>query len=405
MNSITEQHSAAAASVAPLPWQGAVWQQLCASLQHNRLHHALLFVGEEGIGKTAFADAWAQRLLCQETPTSVANGCGHCKSCQLFEAGNHVDFVTIAPQAGSAQIKIDQVRALSGFVYAKPQIASRRVVMITPADMLNMAASNALLKCLEEPVTSTFFLLVTAQLNSLLPTVRSRCYRQIFQMPDWTESTGWLREQAALTRFTQDELTEALQVARGAPLKAAQLLERDQLSHYLTARHSFYSLLLGTSQLGTSQDGVVSLAEAWSSDDLTQSLRWLATWSHEAVSHLMATTVALQTRGLSHCFSPSGEHTLLATALLEVGFNHAPHQLLLQWIDREMRRLSRVSEEYDVRMILDWCRVHAEAIFYFYQHVIELLAQIRTGANPNKQVTLEALLLRWQALVDARQEE
>ena len=169
------------------------WIQIQADLAADRLSHALLLCGPAGIGKLKFSEALASSLLCDH-PLADGQACGVCTSCVWHASGNHPDYRRIRPEAfeesafdieeGSAsgskterkkseQIRIDQVRALESFI----QVGShrkRRVILIEPAEAMNEATANALLKSLEEPPPGVHFLLVSHSPERLLPTVRSR---------------------------------------------------------------------------------------------------------------------------------------------------------------------------------------------------------------------------------------
>lgn len=179
-----------------LPWSDSIAQSLWDD--PGRLHHALLLTGPEGIGKGAFAEAMAARLLC-EKPTDH-HACETCDACRWYAAGNHPDYRKItleilddesegAPtardkkKAPPTQIRIEQIRALEDFVFVGSHRQGRRVIVIDPADALNQAASNSLLKVLEEPPSSVYFLLVSSNPRRLIPTLRSRCRHLVLGLP------------------------------------------------------------------------------------------------------------------------------------------------------------------------------------------------------------------------------
>lgn len=201
------------------PWQSSAWLQLQQLRQ--RLPHAILFHGPEGIGKTMFAERFAQSLLCQ---SSLADGqpCNACDSCGWFAQYSHPDYRRVRPEAledepgaegeegaeagdgkksgktakaPSKEIKIDQVRALADFMNISTHRQGMRVILLYPAEALNTAAANALLKTLEEPPPHTMFLLVSNSLDRLLPTILSRCRKFALAMPSAEQSLAWLREQ------------------------------------------------------------------------------------------------------------------------------------------------------------------------------------------------------------------
>jgi DNA polymerase III subunit delta' len=152
------------------------------ALQSEQMPHALLFIGNEGVGKGTTAVALAQALNCQDRQPDQ-DSCGHCPSCRMFAAGSHPDLWRIKPEnteAAQPQIKIEQIRELRRQVGFRPLVGSWRVVLLKPAEAMNEAAANALLKTLEEPPEGNVFILTAIGERDLLPTIVSRCRRLSF---------------------------------------------------------------------------------------------------------------------------------------------------------------------------------------------------------------------------------
>ena len=202
-----------------LPWQQTVWAQLRA--RHPRWPHALLLSGASGTGKRHFAGVLVAWLLCAQREEDRA--CGECSSCQWLQAGTHPAFYRLSPQTDakgrtSKVIKIDQVRELQGFVQ---QTQSHwRVVLVDPAERLNPAAANALLKTLEEPGEQVLFVLVSDQLMQLPATVRSRVQRIELGRVDASAAQAHVQAQLGVDEATAQRL---LRVSAGAPLRAMAL--------------------------------------------------------------------------------------------------------------------------------------------------------------------------------------
>ncbi len=225
------------------PWQTNDWQRL----QQLRAHwpHALLLHGEAGIGKFRFAQHLAQGLLC-ETPAPNGEPCGTCAACRWFAQGNHPDYRVVLPEilAGlaiggdgaadmpaekadgeegkktrqpSKEVKIEQVRALLDFCTLGSHRGGARVVVVYPAEALNVAAANALLKTLEEPPAGVVFLMVSARIDRLLPTIVSRCRQWPMSVPNPADAQRWLAAQGV------DDAAALLAEAGGAPLAALAL--------------------------------------------------------------------------------------------------------------------------------------------------------------------------------------
>ncbi len=212
--------------MAPFTWQLRQWQQLQSSLQHDRLPHALLLSGMQGLGKTAFAQAFSQRVLCHH-PAAQGMACGNCKSCQLLRAQTHPDYYWLAPVADSTTISIEQVRQLTTHLHTTPHCGDYAVAVICPAEALNAAASHALLKTLEEPPGQVLIILVSHQPEQLTKTIRSRCQQLVFTLPSAIEVTEWLAPQ--LPRESSD-ISTLLALSHGAPLHALALSQGNGLA-------------------------------------------------------------------------------------------------------------------------------------------------------------------------------
>lgn len=226
------------------PWHEQAWAGL-RQLQ-QRLPHAILFHGLRGIGKTRFAEHFAQSLLC-ETPDGEGNGCGQCLSCGWFARYGHPDYRRVRPEifeddgaggeegeeaggdkknarqakAPSKEIKIDQIRALAGFLNVSTHRRGRRVVLLYPAEALNTAAANSLLKVLEEPPADTVFLLVSDGIDRLLPTILSRCRKFPLSIPSREQALHWLQAQGVA------DAPALLDEQGGAPLAAYAIAQGD----------------------------------------------------------------------------------------------------------------------------------------------------------------------------------
>lgn len=209
--------------ILPLPWQRNAWGNLEELISSGRMPHALLITGPGEIGKSQFARAVAQRLLCASPIGSQA--CGQCKQCLLFAAGHHPDFFNLIPEEPGKAIKVDEVRALGEFANRTAQQGGWRVALVAPAEAMNLNAANAFLKTLEEPGPSTLLLLVSQQPAAVLATVRSRCRLLKMTLPHRDEVLSWLRE----TVGDDPGLEDALNQAGGRPLRAARLIQGDLL--------------------------------------------------------------------------------------------------------------------------------------------------------------------------------
>ncbi|GAB3431674.1 DNA polymerase III subunit delta' [Massilia solisilvae] len=278
------------------PWQQAAWEQL----QHmrERLPHAILFYGAEGTGKTGFIEAFAQSLLCENVRPD-GHACGECASCGWFAQQNHPDYRRVRPEAledeaaaaegedadgdkkksaksASKEIRIEQIRSLADFMNISTHRQGLRVVVLYPAEALNMPASNALLKTLEEPPPGTVFLLSSNSIDRLLPTILSRCRKFALPMPAHDEALAWLQAQGV------QDADSWLREQGGAPLLALAQAEsgnREELDVllHLLARPS--------------ADAALKAAERLSKAPLASLVAWEQRWLYDLLSCKLSGTV------------------------------------------------------------------------------------------------------------------
>src|SRR5262249_24753179 len=180
-----------------LPWPGAAAAP--ALSQRARRADALLVTGRRGIGKRSLALHFAKALLC-ERPNADGGPCGHCASCNYVAAGAHPDLRVIEPierdEDGNAKpvdaILVDRIRELGEFAQLTSHRQRAKVALIAPAEAMNPAAANALLKTLQVPPPSSYLLLVSDQWGRLPPTIVSRCRVLPAPEPDREAAIAWL---------------------------------------------------------------------------------------------------------------------------------------------------------------------------------------------------------------------
>jgi DNA polymerase-3 subunit gamma/tau len=157
--------------------QEHVARTLTNAINMGRVHHAFLFTGARGIGKTSAARILARALCCAQGPT--ATPCGTCSICQSISSGQSVDIQEID---GASNTGVDDVRALREGVRYLPAEARKKVYIIDEVHMLSTSAFNALLKTLEEPPEHVVFIFATTEVHKIPATIMSRCQRYDFKL-------------------------------------------------------------------------------------------------------------------------------------------------------------------------------------------------------------------------------
>jgi DNA polymerase-3 subunit delta' len=161
--------------------QERVLNYLKAALRRERLAHAYLFLGPEGVGKESVAKALAGALNCTE-PLEDGDACGVCPSCKRLAAGTHPDFLVIRPTSKERppKIVIDQIREFRRLTAYPPVAGGWRVTLMKPGEDLKDESANALLKTLEEPPSQNLLILTAGVEADLFPTVVSRAQKLAF---------------------------------------------------------------------------------------------------------------------------------------------------------------------------------------------------------------------------------
>lgn len=207
------------------PWLRPDFEQLVASYQGGRGHHALLIQALPGMGDDALIYALSRYLLCQQP--EGAKSCGHCRGCQLMQAGTHPDYYSLFPEKGKSTLGIDAVREVSEKLYERARLGGAKVVWIPDAALLTDAAANALLKTLEEPPVQTWFFLASQEPARLLATLRSRCRLHHVAPPSEQYALSWLAREVTVSH---EALLSALRLSAGSPGAALALLSSESWS-------------------------------------------------------------------------------------------------------------------------------------------------------------------------------
>lgn len=228
--------------------QTAAVTALLRAKARDRLAHALLFTGPEGVGKRTAALALAQALNCA-APREDGDACGVCSSCRRIASGSHPDVRVIEPEAKASAderereaprtdsdpkaaegkgktLKVGQVRErVLQDAYLKPMEGRAKVYILDPAEALNVEAENSLLKMLEEPPKAVTLVLASSQPFYLLPTIRSRCREVRFSPLAPEVLAPWLQARLACA---PEEAQTLARLSGGRPGEALRQAEEDQ---------------------------------------------------------------------------------------------------------------------------------------------------------------------------------
>ncbi len=248
-----------------MPWHAEHWSRLQARRERDAMPHALLLCGPAGLGKREFMQRFAQGLLCQQA--QHGEPCGHCRGCLLFVAGTHPDFAVLTfglrkDGVQRGEIVVDQIRELSARLSMASQFGGWQIVCIDPADAMNAAAANALLKTLEEPSQQTLLLLVADAPWRLPQTIRSRCQRIEFHLPAREQALAWLQ------RLGVSDAVAALDAAGGNPGLAKAWAEAGALARRQEVRKDLAALAAGRGE-------AMETAKRWLDSEPAQRL-WFA---------------------------------------------------------------------------------------------------------------------------------
>ena len=327
----------------PLAWHEEAWGQVLQQIRSNKLPHAMLLCADSDTGKRHFATLLAQYLLC-EHPAGDAP-CGECSKCLLNAAGTHPDLKVVESDEGSRVIKVEQVRELRNFVESTSHADGYRIVILDPAETLNISSANALLKSLEEPPARVLFLLLSDRPKAVLPTIASRS--QVLRLPPPTrvQSLAWL---ANHTRSDFESLEKLLTLAQERPLLALSLHQQGLLEQLQDTDAAMLDLLTGRRLPSV-------LAATYAKQGGQETLSLLVLWTASLSRFLM-----------------SGE----------------PRFLVSDPQREAARLLARVDE----------ARQQTQRLFTLYTDISNTQQQISNGGNPNLQLLLEDIFIRLQRL-------
>lgn len=237
------------------PWHAQTWELL--STRFPELGHGLLFYGKKGCAKKEFAERFVAWVLCLNKQPQQA--CGECSSCQWLRSDTHPNYVHITTDEDNkkqnAKIKIEKIRELLPFVQQTGE--GWRVVMIEPAEALNTASANALLKTLEEPGEKVVLILLADHYLKLPATIRSRL--QHFALDRMTVQDAQAFVQQQIPELATEQVKLLLNLANDMPLTAIEI----EKSVWLQKRALFLSDWL---KLVTEKNMPLNYSNKWSKE-------------------------------------------------------------------------------------------------------------------------------------------
>jgi DNA polymerase-3 subunit gamma/tau len=250
--------------------QNHVLRALANALENNRLHHAYLFTGTRGVGKTTIARILAKSLNC-ETKGVSAYPCGECNACREIDAGRFVDLIEVD---AASRTKVEDTRDLLENVQYAPTRGRYKVYLIDEVHMLSTHSFNALLKTLEEPPPHVKFLLATTDPQKLPPTILSRCLQFSLKRLSLEQITAHLTKIMDTEQIAYEAASLKLlaQAADGSLRDALSLL--DQAIAYGAGKllTTDVSTMLGT----LDHEVVLNLIKALATNNATEVLRQVA---------------------------------------------------------------------------------------------------------------------------------
>lgn len=244
------------------PWLVPTYAEVSRRIHSQYLHHGLLFVADKGAGESELLSNIAQALLCKETSKSTEAACQHCKSCMLYAAESHPDLKKVITDKPS--IGVDLIRNVSEFVTTTSQLLGNKVVIIDDIHLMTEAASNSLLKTLEEPSNNTYILLSTNQPATLLATLKSRCEKLRVKLPSHKDALDWLSKQTNAS-FNM----EGLKAYADSPLNYLAALQ--------SSKPGYAEFSADIRSLHDEQISGMALASAWQGEPALV-LRWTYQW-------------------------------------------------------------------------------------------------------------------------------
>ena len=334
--------------------QDHVVRTLSNAVERDRIHHAYLFVGSRGTGKTSMAKILAACLNCERGPT--IDPCGVCESCTSIASATSLD---VAEMDAASSNSVDDIRALRESVGFAPISGHRKIYILDEAHMLSTAAWNAFLKTLEEPPPNTLFILATTDAQKVPATVIDRCHRFDFQRPSVEQIATVLRRAA---------LAESIAI----PEQALALLARH-------ASGSFRDALGMLEQLETYSGGEISLPDVLAVLGISDSELLFSTLdavaSAEPRAALLAVAAAVD----------GGRDPAAFIRELEA---HARELLIVQTLGGGVPAEIALTPDHDARLAAQADALGPAVLVRLLDLLSEALVAVRAGSDARTQLEL-----------------
>ncbi|MGI8630957.1 MAG: DNA polymerase III subunit gamma/tau [Solirubrobacterales bacterium] len=332
--------------------QEHVVRTLRNAVDGDQVHHAYLFVGSRGTGKTSMAKILASAVNCRERPG--AGVCGECESCRTIADGTSLDVIEMDAASNRS---VDDIRDLRERVGYAPAVARSKLYILDEAHMLTKEAWNAFLKTLEEPPPNTIFILATTEAHKVMPTIVDRCQRFDFQRPSIEQVNEVLARVAVAETIDLDEAARTM-IARAAAGSFRDALGTlDQLVSYGGAHVDYDAVLavLGVADAEVILEAGEALAEQSPEralaavDAVDRSGRDLPQFGRDLMAHLRHLLVQRATGSLPESFAVTSGHPVRLRAQAEA---IAP-PIITRAIDELSVALREVREGADARVMIE----------------------------------------------------
>ncbi len=323
------------------------------ALEQDRVHHAYLFVGSRGTGKTSMAKILAASMNCVDGPTVTP--CGVCDSCRSIADATSLDVLEMDAASNNS---VDDIRDLREKVAYAPVSGRHKIYILDEAHMLSTPAWNAFLKTLEEPPPHTIFVLATTEAGKILPTVVDRCHRFDFARPSQQQIAGVLRRVAG---------ADGIEI----PDEASALIARSATGSFRDALGTLEQLVAYSGATVTLED-VLAVLGAADADLLFGAVDAVAGGDARGALHAAA-RLADSGRDVGRFFSD-----------LEA---HLRGLMIVQTLDAVPDEL-KVTAEQDERLAEQAQRVGEVAVIRLLDLVAIALRAIKDGADPRTQLEL-----------------